>query len=332
MPNQHGVSSDVESMAGSSIPVYLKFPYQRPPDHDELRSLNEIGVRAGWRAAVEEVYRSIPGDIRYVTDPAHHRFVELLPLTSESIVLELGPGQGQNTTALAQRAAFVHAVEIDPDRARFATLRCHQEGLSNVAIVCGGDDCRFPYYEDGMFDGVVVNLVLEWCGQRDPAASALEMQQRFLKECWRVLKPGGWFYLNTKNRFGLRYLLGRPDEHTFGWPFGQALPRWLLDVLLRIRGKSGPGGRGLIHSYGAIHRLLGNAGFTNLRGFWPVPEFRFPREFVPVDPASIRAARRRPGFFQPTDPQTTRRLMPFVPAPLVKHVMLGLVFLAEKPA
>jgi len=319
-------------MVEKVIPNYLKLPVPELADHNDVRRLNEIAVSDGWRRAIEEVYRSNPNERRYVTDPAHHQFVELLPLTRESIVLEIGPGLGQNMTALAERAGFVHGVEVHPDRAEFAAERCRQEGLFNVAIVCGGDDCRFPFYEDGMFDGVVMNLVLEWCIQRDISASFLELQQRFLKECWRVLKPGGWFFLTTKNRYGLRYLLGRRDEHTFLLPFGQALPRWLLDIVLRITGKSGNRCRGLLHSYGGARRLLNEAGFTNLRPYWAVPEFRFPREYVPVDSASIRAARRRTGLFQPGDPRTTKLLMPLVPAPLVKYVMLGLVFLAEKPA
>ncbi len=299
MPDHLGAPSKPPGMVESTVPNYLKFPVQQPPDWNDVRRLNEIVVNAGWQRAIEEVYRTNPAERRYVTDPAHHKFLDLLPLTRESVVLEMGPGHGQNTIALAERAKFVHAVEIDPDRAKFAAERCRQEHLSNVAIVCGGDDCRFPYYDDGMFDGVVVNLVLEWCGQRDPAASSLEMQQRFLKECWRVLKPGGWFYVTTKNRYGLRYLLGRRDEHTFLWPFGQALPRWLLEILLRIRGKSGPGGRGLIRAHiGALRRLLIEAGFRNPATFpGRSPNSAFPGSLSRSTRRPDSGGGRRPGFF-----------------------------------
>ena len=59
-------------------------------------------------------------------------------------------------------------------------------------------------------------------------------------DSWRVqprAQAGGWFYLTTKNRYGWNYLLGKPDEHTFGWRFGQALPRWLIATLMKWRGK-----------------------------------------------------------------------------------------------
>jgi hypothetical protein len=56
---------------------------------------------------------------------------------------------------------------------------------------------------------------------------------------------------------------------------------------------------------------------------------RFPKEYVPTDAASIRAARRRPGFVQ-GESRSTRLLMQWVPAPLVRHLTPGLAFLARK--
>ncbi len=315
-------------MVEVSIPNHLRFPVlESDKAHDELKRLNEIAVRDGWRRALEKFYELDPGGLRYTTDPARFTFIELLPLNKESTVLEIGSSLGQITTALAERVGFLHSMEVVAEQAQFTAERCRQEGFSNVAVACGGDDCRLPY-ESETIDGVVLNLVLEWCGGADPSTPHIVSQRRLLEECQRVLKPGGWLFLTTKNRYGLRYLLGKPDEHTFGWPFGQALPRWLLAILLRLRGKSRT--YGLIHSYRALRRLLFEAGFSNLRPYWAVPEYRFPREYVPADSASIVAARGRPGFEQPGDPTNVRLLSRVVPAALVKHVMLGLVFLGEK--
>lgn len=311
-------------MVETAIPNYLRYPAE---ESDDLRRLNEIAVRDGWRRAMEDVYRTEPGRIRYTTDPARSLFVDLLPLDPESTVLEIGSSLGQNTTVLAPRVRFVHALEVVPGQAQFTAERCRQEGLSNVAVACGGDDCRLPH-GDSSFDGVVLNLVLEWCGARDLSAPLIVSQRRMLEECRRVLKPGGWFFLTTKNRYGLHYVVGKPDEHTFGWRFGQALPRWLIAILLRLSGRSRP--NGLIHSYRGLYRLLSEAGFANLRPFWAVPEYRFPREYVPADSASVAAARRRPAFVKPGDSRDFRLLARLVPAPMVKHLMPGLVFLADK--
>ena len=261
-----------------------------------------------------------------MTDPARSRFVELLPLTNDSNILEVGSSLGQITCVLAGRAGFVQGLEVVPGQAEFAAERCRQEGFANVALTCGGDDCRLPY-DDETFDGVVINLVLEWCGGRNQAATNLESQNLLLNESARVLKPHGWFFLTTKNRFGLSYLLGKRDEHTFGWRFGQALPRWLLALLLRLRGKPQP--PGMLHSYGALRQMLIDAGFGQIEPFWATPEYRFPREIVGADARSVRAARRGPGFIQGTG-RINGGLMPLTPAPLVKYVMPGLIFLMRK--
>ena len=239
----------------------------------------------------------------------------------------MGPGLGQITARLAPRVRFVHGLEIDPGQAEFITHRCQQEGSTNVAVAFGGGDCRLPY-EGSTVDGVVINNVLEWCGRWNWGTPFLESQRLLLTESCRVLRPGGWLYLMTKNRFGWRYLLGKPDEHTYDWRFGQAMPRWLLSTLLRLRGKPEP--LGLIHSYGFLRRLLLEAGFASLQPFWAVPDFRSPTELIPADAKSIRKARKRPDFVQ-GDMRSSRLLVPLVPAGLVKYVTPGLIFLARKP-
>ena len=221
-------------MNDTAIPNHLKFP---SIESEELRAklerLNEAATRVGWQAALEEIYESTA----YMTSETRLKFLELLPLTEESTILEIGAQHGQITRALARRVGFVHSLEVVPGFAQFAAEWCRQEGLTNVAVACGVDDCRLPF-EDASFDGVVLNLVLEWCGSRDPSTPLEESQRRMLRECSRVLRPGGWIYLMTKNRFGMVHLNGAHDQHTFGWRFGQAVPRWLLALRMRLQGKS----------------------------------------------------------------------------------------------
>jgi SAM-dependent methyltransferase len=293
---------------------------------EPIDRLSAVAEQQGWRRALEEVLGLDADQARYVIDPARYRFVDHLPKGTESTILEVGSNLGQITCALAQKAGFVHGIEIAPESARFAAIRARQEGYSNVSIVAGGKDCRLPH-EDAAFDGVVINLVLEWCAESDIASDHREMQRRMLQESARVLKPNGWLFLATKNRHGIGYLTGGADEHTFGWRFGQALPRRLLKWLMRLRGKTRT--KGLIHSYSELCRLLTEAGFSQLEPFWAVPEFRYPTELIRADASSIKQARRRPGFVQGPN-RRTRILMPLVPASLVKYVTPGLIFLARK--
>ncbi len=318
---------DVLYPVRAGIPQFLRFDAAEDEATEaRLQCLNRLAGENGWEFALTEVYGDNPGMIRYVTEPGRASFIALLPLTQQSDVLEIGPGLGQFTPLLARRANSVCALEIVAGQAEFAAQRCRQQGITNVAFAMGGDDCRLPY-GDGAFDLVVLNLVFEWCAWRCSDEQFTDVQHRLLDEMNRVLKPGGSLYLTTKNRFSLHYLTGKRDEHCHDIRFGSALPRWLARVLMRLKGHAMP--LGMLYSYNALKAMLHKAGFEKTDSFWATPEMRYPTHYVPIDSASIRKARRSPGFVQ-GDIRRSRLLMRLVPASLVKHFTPGLTFLATK--
>lgn len=291
----------------------------------KLERLNALAPEVGWQAALAEVYGCDEKMWRYI-----HRtpvFLDLVPLTRDSCVLEIGPGLGQFTGPIAARAAAVYALELSPGQAEFVATRCRQEALDRVRVAIGGDAARLPYLS-GSFDAVVCNLVLEWCASRSALGVFHARQQRLLAECARVLRPGGALFLATKNRFALPYLVGKPDEHVDGMRFGNALPRWALWAALRLEGKADV--PGLLHSHGELSRMLRRAGFATSESFWAAPEMRFPERYVSIRPEAIRSARREGGFAQ-GHTRLTRLVMPLLPAPFVRCVMPGLVFLSRTP-
>jgi SAM-dependent methyltransferase len=285
-----------------------------------------LALDEGWRAALDSVYGEHSPMVCYVTEAARASFIDLLPLTEQSEVFEIGPGLGQFTALLARRAKSVHALEVVAGQAEFAAERCKQSGVINVHFAVGGDDCRLPY-ADGVFDVVVGNLVFEWCASRCLDEAEEVVQNRLLAEMHRVLKRGGSVYLATKNRFALRHLIGKPDEHCHEMRFGSALPRWIAQYLLRLKGHRRPLGR--LYSHNALKGMLRRVGFDKIDSFWAVPEMRMPTHYVPIDAASVRKARRRDGFIQ-AELRSARFLMPMIPAGLVKHFTPGLAFLATK--
>src|SRR4029077_19180373 len=132
--------------------------------------------------------------------------------------------------------------------------------------------------------------VLEWSAAGYLEAPGHAGQHRLLSEIHRVLKPEGFLQLSTKNRFAYRLLLGGRGEHTFNVPFGSALPRPLLELILRL-GRKGQS-PGYLHSHNAMKRILHGIGFSPIESYWAVPEMRFPKCFVPTDTLAVRRARR----------------------------------------
>jgi SAM-dependent methyltransferase len=285
-----------------------------------LSQLHAAAVANGWRAALTESYE--PAFVDYVTNPLRSRFIDELPLSSSSDVLEIGPGLGQFTGELAARCRFVDALEVVPGQAVFIALKMKQEGIANVRVAAGGGDCRLPY-RDQAFDGVVLNLVFEWCGAR-AAEEHLVVQLRLLSEMFRVLRPGGFLYLATKNRFGISYVAGKPDEHFEGMRFGSALPRRL--ARLAFGGKQ----PGMLHSYPGLRRLIASSGFRVEKSWWAAPDYRRPLALIDTDSTIIRDARQSVGFIAGRS-RLERLVLGSLPASWVKYFMPGLNFLAVKP-
>jgi len=314
--------------AAGDIPNFLRFaPVEDAEGVAKLALLNERARAGDWRRALEATYPDA-GFVRYVTQLDRAAFLDLLPIDASSDVLEIGPGLGQFTGLIAERARSVHALEVVPGQAEFTLTRCRQQGLTNVEVAVGGDDCRLPY-RDRVFDLIVLNLVFEWCGSRLETEPHEVAQTRLLSEMVRVLKPGGALYLATKNRYAIRLLRGGRDEHQFELRFGSALPRALSARLLRRRGHRRA--MGMLYSHDRLAAMLRDAGLTNLRSYWAAPEMRVPTHYIATDAPSVRAARAKPGLVQASG-RLTNWLTSLVPARWVRHVMPGLAFLAFKPA
>jgi len=82
------------------------------------------------------------------------RAVQSLAIQPHERVLEVGTGSGFVTAMLAQLAAEVVSVEIDPALATTATETLAAQGVSNVQIRVG--DAAQDWAEDGAFDAILL--------------------------------------------------------------------------------------------------------------------------------------------------------------------------------
>jgi SAM-dependent methyltransferase len=96
-------------------------------------------------------------------------------------VLELGPGPGFSTDIMRRSVERLVVIEVDAELA--ASLSSRLRG-SNVQVVAG-DATALPF-RDAQFSGVVSFTMLHHV----PSA---ELQDRLLRQVWRVLRPGGVF-------------------------------------------------------------------------------------------------------------------------------------------
>jgi SAM-dependent methyltransferase len=96
-------------------------------------------------------------------------------------LLELGPGPGLTTDLLRLRVHRLTALEIDTKAAESLGARLRD---SNVDVVAG-DATAMPF-GDAQFSGGVSFTMLHH-------VPSPQLQDKLLREVWRVLKPGGIF-------------------------------------------------------------------------------------------------------------------------------------------
>ena len=172
-------------------------------------------------------------------------------LTAEGItiagahLLDDGAGLGMLSVEAAARGAIPVAVEPGAECCALAKERLH--GTAGTTVVASGEELPFA---DASFDLVLSVQVLEHV--QTPIA--------YLREAFRVLKPGGHLYLSCEN-----YLSFREPHYDVAWL--PLLPKSLGAVYLRIRGR--PTAflkQSITYTTGPwVSRMLRSCGFVSLR-------------------------------------------------------------------
>ena len=137
-------------------------------------------------------------------------------------VLDLGCGTGRNANALAEAGNRVTGIDIAPTAIRLAQTRARAAELT-VDYRVGDISASFPF-ADVSFD-----LVLDVT-----SSNALSNTERtvFLKELWRVLRPGGFVFVRALCKEGDKHAKTLVRERPGPEPDTYRLPG--LDLTERV--------------------------------------------------------------------------------------------------
>ena len=170
------VSNGIVDVRQDQSAYYCEFP------REDIEAFLE-GAAADMEGTVRDYLRGQAAPPRlgeYMLGLGRAGWKFLLPVSSESRILDLGCGWGTLAYGLADNAKEVVAMDSTMERMRLLALRSQQEGRENIKVICGGDGKHLPFADDS-FDLVVVNGVLEWVPS-GMAGHPGRLQAAFLRE------------------------------------------------------------------------------------------------------------------------------------------------------
>jgi len=206
----------------------------------------ELGADARFRLRLAS--RNVGGDQRFAADyvewewrHARHVFEELPRPVAGLRVLEFGCHLGATAIVLALMGAEVVATDVDADLITLARLNAERYGVSDrIRFVTQDRGSGLPF-EDGAFDLVSCNSVLEYVRPEQLAGTQRELA--------RVLRPGGLLVvMGTSNGLWPR------ETHSRQW-LSNYLPR-CIDRLLHARLRRGISPLTLRDGFPGCHDLL----------------------------------------------------------------------------
>lgn len=176
------------------------------------------------------------------------RAIRQVPSAGVMRTLEIGCGTAPLLVAASARFSLLVGIDLAFRWLVVAKKRLLEAGL-DIPIVCAcAEALPFP---DGYFHRVIAESSLEH----------MKDHRQVLKECRRVLVPGGYICVATPNRWSWG-----PDPQV-GVPAGGYWPKSILDVYVRRQGGIPPQ-RNLLSSR-VLTRLLREEGFIDIAIFLP---------------------------------------------------------------
>lgn len=205
---------------------------------------------------VEDIFKQdLRWPVFYHLTPIRKNILNWYPFKKDSEVLEIGAGMGAITGVLCEKCKKVVSVELSKQRA--SSIANRYEDKENLEIIVGNlNDIDF---KDKKFDYITLIGVFEY------AALYTNTQNPyidFLKNIKKILKPDGKLLIAIENKFGMKYWLGAPEDHTN--KKYDSITGYDKNSKVRTFGKE------------EIKNILKECGLENMNFYYPLPDYKLP--------------------------------------------------------
>lgn len=206
----------------------------------------------------------------YHLSPIRENLLEWYDFNPEGTLLEIGSGCGAISGLFCSKVKRVVGIDLSKRRSLINMYKNKQ--YDNLEIMVGNfTDIKL----EEKFDYVTLIGVLEYScyyvGGEDAFADMLKRAKSFLK-------PGGTLIVAIENKYGLKYWAGSIEDHT-GKPYDGICGYPNVD---KVRTFSRKG----------LENLLIRSGYTSNKFYYPMPDYKMPREVFSEDRLPSRGSLR----------------------------------------
>jgi ubiquinone/menaquinone biosynthesis C-methylase UbiE len=212
----------------------------------EYSILNYMHNQLGW--SIEKCKERIKFENERVLPKKYFNYLETLGWSfNGKKVIDIGSGQGSAVLEALFRGANAFGIEPGEEFSKLSRMRLKDAGFNeNHILTIGGENIPF---KSNSFDYAINLYVLEHVSNPDA----------ILQEIFRILKPGGKFYLACEN-----YLSFREEHYKIVW--FPMLPKALASIYLKSLGRNPYFLKNYVYytTYPQIVRSAKKAGFKNI--------------------------------------------------------------------
>jgi len=255
-------------------------------DEEVAEKVTALAERTTWQEAVDTYAHTLGSyTLNYINDESRADWHVILPLGSESTVLDIGSGWGNIPISLCRWCKQVYCCDVNMVNLRLLRVRIENRGIENISAFQYDPNAflRLPF-TDSSINVVILNGVLEWMGSAEIDHSPHRIQLEALKEIRRVLKSNGVLYIGIENRYSTSTLGGQRIHGEL--PFVGLFPRFISNTITKLI--SGQPHRTYIYSLFGYRKLLHRAGFKKIDFYLPYPSYHHPNYFIPLEPPWVK--------------------------------------------
>ncbi len=191
--------------------------------------------------------------------------VKPIMFETSDTVLELGGGTGIITEYVSRKVEKVISIEGTTIRAKCIATRCSK--YNNVEVIVGNflNIDLLEIFGQSSFSKILLIGVLEYVPKYSSEDSE-DPINKLLSVCNKLLKPNGKLVIAIENKIGLKYLLGREEDHLGIKHYGtQSLYK-----------KNDP----ITFTKVEINNKLKSQGFNFIENYCPFPDYKLPNLII----------------------------------------------------